>query len=70
MVEIKKQIITNEAMEPIGVIISYEDWQKIEALLENQISRDNSQDLMTFSGTVQLTVEPLDYQQRERNAWQ
>ncbi|MDB9524575.1 hypothetical protein PN498_01125 [Oscillatoria sp. CS-180] len=70
MVEIKKQIITNEAMEPVGVIISYQDWQKIEALLKNQISRDNSLDLMAFAGTIQLTIDPLDYQRQEREAWQ
>jgi hypothetical protein len=49
MVEIKKQIITNEAMEPVGVIISYQDWQKIEALLSegskatrNQVANSTS----------------------------
>ncbi|MEM9121111.1 MAG: hypothetical protein AAGD09_25000 [Cyanobacteria bacterium P01_F01_bin.56] len=70
MVEIKKQIITNEAMEPVGVIISYQDWQKIEALLKNQTPHDNSQDLMAFAGTIQLTIDPLDYQHQEREAWQ
>ncbi|MDA0865195.1 MAG: hypothetical protein O2890_02030 [Cyanobacteria bacterium] len=33
MIGISKQIITNEAMEPVGVIIGYQDWQKIEAIL-------------------------------------
>ncbi|NJN22729.1 MAG: hypothetical protein HC812_18095 [Leptolyngbya sp. RL_3_1] len=33
MMSIHKQIITNEAMEPVGVIIDYQDWQKIEAIL-------------------------------------
>ena len=70
MVEIKKQIITNEAMEPVGVIISYQDWQKIEALLENQMPTDDRQDLMAFAGTIQLTIDPLDYQRQERDAWQ
>ena len=70
MVDIKKQIITNEAMEPVGVIISYQDWQKIEALLANQMPQDNSQDLMAFAGAIQLTTDPLDYQHQERDAWQ
>lgn len=56
MVEIKKQIITNEAMEPVGVIVSYQDWQKIEALLENRTLQDNHQDLMAFAGAIQLTI--------------
>ena len=34
MISIEKQIVTNEAMEPVAVIVSYEDWQKIETLLQ------------------------------------
>lgn len=69
MVEIRKQIVTNEAMEPVGVIIDYQDWQKIEALLERYAAWDNSQALMAFAGTLHLTVDPLDYQRQERDAW-
>lgn len=43
MVEIKKQFITNEAMEPVGVIISYQDWQKIEALLSEGFKETSHQ---------------------------
>ncbi|MEM6436172.1 MAG: hypothetical protein AAF773_20320 [Cyanobacteria bacterium P01_D01_bin.115] len=69
MNNIKKQIITNESMEPVGVIIDYQDWQRIEALLGDYLRQDNSQDLISFAGAVQLTVDPLEYQQRAREEW-
>lgn len=34
MLKIEKQFVTDEAMQPVAVIISYQDWQKIEQLLE------------------------------------
>ena len=34
MISIDKQLVTNEAMEPVAVIIPYDDWQKIEAILK------------------------------------
>lgn len=34
MLPIKKQIVTDKAMRPVGVFVDYEDWQKIEELLE------------------------------------
>lgn len=33
---IKKQIVTDEAFNPVAVIINYQDWQRIEALLQRQ----------------------------------
>lgn len=36
MLPIKKQIVTDEAMRPVAVLIDYQDWQKIEKLLENE----------------------------------
>jgi hypothetical protein len=75
MLSIKKQIITNEAMQPTGVIISYQDWQKIEALLqqyeqENKLTNDtdSSADINSYAGSIQsLTIDPLEYQQQTRN---
>lgn len=33
---IKKQIVMDETLQPVAVIINYQDWQKIEALLASQ----------------------------------
>ena len=75
MLPIKKQIITNEAMQPTGVIISYQDLQKIEALLkkyqqENKAINDteSSVALNAYAGSFQsLTIDALEYQQQTRN---
>ncbi|MBE7386142.1 MAG: hypothetical protein F6J95_032730 [Leptolyngbya sp. SIO1E4] len=69
MITIRKQIVTNEAMEPVGVIIDYQDWQKIEALLKTYAAQDNSQNLMAYAGAVHLEADPLQYQHQERDAW-
>ncbi len=37
MLLIKKKLVTDEAMRPVAVLIDYEDWQKIEQLLETLI---------------------------------
>ena len=35
MLPIKKQIVTDKAMRPVGVFVDYEDWQIIEKLLRD-----------------------------------
>ena len=34
MLAVKKQIVTDEAMRPVSVLIDYQDWQKIDKLLD------------------------------------
>lgn len=69
MIPIKKQIVTDEAMQPVAVIISYADWQQIEALLQAEPSKDNSQRLDPYSSSINLTLDPLAYQQQIRDEW-
>ncbi len=68
MLSFKKKIVTDEAMRPIAVQIDYEDWQKIEKLLESHPSQQV--DINQFAGIIHLTEDPLEYQQRIRNEWQ
>lgn len=63
MKPIKKQLVTDESMNPVAVLIDYQDWQAIEKILE----RHFQQDLTPYVGTINLTVEPLEYQQEMRN---
>jgi hypothetical protein len=35
MQPIKKQIVTDESMQPVAVIINYSDWQNIESMLQS-----------------------------------
>lgn len=73
---IKKQIVTDEAFNPVAVIINYQDWQRIEMILnrteqENLLEEavDTSKVLMSYAGQIPLTVDPLDYQRTVRDEW-
>jgi hypothetical protein len=73
---LKKQIVTDEAMKPVAVIIDYQDWQQIEAVLQKYWQEQNATDspdvstaLASYAGSIALTLDPLEYQQQERNAW-
>jgi hypothetical protein len=73
---LKKQIVTDEAMKPVAVIIDYQDWQKIEAVLQKYWQEQNAANspdvsaaLASYAGSITLTLDPLEYQQQERNAW-
>jgi hypothetical protein len=70
MHHIKKQIITDESMKPIAVIIDYNDWQNIEALLQTPPETSETTDLSSFAGTISLSLDPLAYQQQIRSEWQ
>ncbi|XGV96679.1 MAG: hypothetical protein ACAF41_28640 [Leptolyngbya sp. BL-A-14] len=66
----KKKIVTDEEMRPVAVLIDYQDWQKIEQILEAyQAQEVHASDLNKFAGVIQLTEDPLAYQQRLRNEW-
>ena len=70
MPSIKKQIVVNETQQPVAVIIDYQDWKWIEAILLRQESeRDDSELLKAYAGCIQLTIDPLKYQQEVREAW-
>lgn len=65
MKPIKKQIVTDELMNPVAVLIDYQDWQEIEKILE----LDRQQDITPYAGKINLNVDPLEYQQQMRNEW-
>ncbi|MEX0268786.1 hypothetical protein AB3R30_06580 [Leptolyngbyaceae cyanobacterium UHCC 1019] len=70
MKPIKKQIVTDESMRPVAVLIDYQDWQAIEKILENYQQQDTPSALAAYAGVIQLTVDPLDYQQQIRDEWE
>ena len=66
----KKRLILDEKMRPVGVIIDYQDWQKIEKFLEQSHFFEREQfDLSKFSGAIKLTQDPLEYQRQVRDEW-
>jgi hypothetical protein len=66
MKPIKKKIVTDEAMRPVAVLIDYQDWQAIEKILAVYEQQNPIPALTDFAGTIQLTVDPLEYQQQIR----
>ena len=76
MQSIKKQIVTDETFQPVAVIIDYQDWQKIEALLQQYDQEVSVKDsinpsdiLNNYAGSIKLTIDPLEYQREVRNVW-
>jgi hypothetical protein len=56
-------------MHPVAVIIDYQDWQAIEKILEKYQKEDTTQSLEQYAGTINLTINPLEYQQHTRDEW-
>lgn len=69
MKPIKKQIVIDESMRPVAVLINYQDWKIIEKVLEAYQQQDTVPDLTNYAGVIQLTVDPLEYQQQSRDEW-
>lgn len=69
MKSIKKRIVTDESMRPVAVLIDYEDWQVIEKILETYQQQETASALADYAGVIQLTIDPLDYQQQIRDEW-
>jgi hypothetical protein len=69
MQPIKKQIVTDESMRPVAVLIDYEDWQAIEKILETHQQQTTVPSLAPFAGVIQLSIDPLEYQQQIREEW-
>jgi hypothetical protein len=68
MIFLKKKIVTDESMRPIAVLIDYEDWEKIEQILENY--QPPTIDINQFTGTLKREGEdPLEFQRRIRSEW-
>ena len=70
MLPFRKRIVTDESMRPVAVLIDYEDWRKIEQLLEaSQLLEKEEFNIAKYAGVIKLTEDPLQYQQRVREEW-
>ena len=69
MREIKTKIIADENKQPVAVQIDYGDWQEIERELR-LIANGKEVDLSRYSGKIEISEDPLTYQQRIRAEWQ
>jgi PHD/YefM family antitoxin component YafN of YafNO toxin-antitoxin module len=69
MKPIQKKIVTDESMRPVAVLIDYQDWQAIEKIIAAHEQQNPAATLAEFAGTIQLTTDPLEYQQQIRDEW-
>lgn len=70
MLPFQKKIVTDEAMRPVAVLIDYQDWEKIEKILEAYLLQAKDEfSLNKYAGVVKLNVDPLEYQQQIRDEW-
>jgi PHD/YefM family antitoxin component YafN of YafNO toxin-antitoxin module len=70
MLPVNKKIVIDEAMRPVAVLIDYQDWQKIEQILEAyQAQQKEEFNLNKYAGVIKLTQDALEYQQQMRDEW-
>lgn len=68
MLPVNKKIVTDEEMRPVAVLIDYQDWQRIEQILEAyQLQQIEEFTLNKYAGIVKLTQDPLKYQLQIRD---
>jgi hypothetical protein len=67
MIPVNKKIVTDEAMRPVAVLIDYQDWERIEQILNAYQSQQENFDLNKYAGVIKLTQDPLEYQQQSRD---
>ncbi len=70
MLPLNKKIVTDETSRPVAVLIDYQDWQKIEKILEAyQLQQKEEFNLNQYAGVITLNQDPLEYQQQIRDEW-
>lgn len=68
-ITIHKKIVLNEENKPVEVIISYDEWKKIEHALESVEKGLTREQLKEYAGVLHIEEEPLEYQRKVRSEW-
>ena len=66
---IHKQLVTDEEGRPVGVLIPYEEWLRIEQQLEGAAEPNGIEQLRRHEGMICLSEDPVVYQRRLRDEW-
>ena len=69
MSTIHKQLVTDEEWRPVGVLIPYEEWLRIEQQLGSAAGANGIEQLRRHEGTIRLSEDPVAYQRRLRDEW-
>ncbi|MCA9469451.1 MAG: hypothetical protein KC643_28965 [Nitrospira sp.] len=68
MKSISKQFLTDDQGHPIGVVIPYEEWLRIEQHLD-KADHASPTLIQQYAGIIRLTEDPIIYQRRMRDEW-
>ncbi len=68
MEPVRKQIVYDDHQQPVQVLISFKDWQRIEQAL-GASDEPNAKELMQFYGKVDFGGDPLKVQRQMRAEW-
>lgn len=66
MEPIKKTIVYDKDRKPVQVVISYEDWLRIEPLLRTE---PNVEILRRLYGRISWKGDPVEIQRKMRDEW-
>jgi hypothetical protein len=69
MLPIKKQIVTDANNQPVAVQVSYADWLEIERILRQRQNGAAAPNVAKLAGSITLSEDPLQYQDRVRGEW-
>ena len=69
MSTIHKQLVTDEEGRPVGVLIPYEEWLRIEQQLGGAAAGNAIEQLRRHEGMIRLSEDPVAYQRRLRDEW-
>jgi hypothetical protein len=69
MDKIHKQLVTDEEGRPVGVLISYEEWLRIEQQLGGEVTVEGGEPLCRHENVILLSEDPVVYQRRLRDEW-
>ena len=69
MGRIHKQLVTDEEGCPVGVLIPYEEWLRIEQQLGGAAAANGIEQLRRHEGMIRLSEAPIAYQRRLRDEW-
>lgn len=69
MSPLHKQLVTDEHDRPVGVLIPYEEWLRIEQELALATGVNGNAQLQRHEGAIRLAEDPVVYQRRLRDEW-
>ena len=67
MSAIHKQLVTDEEGRPVGVLIPYEEWLRIDHQLSGTAAAHGIEQLQRHEDMIHLSEDPVVYQRRLRD---